>query len=105
MVVHSSRGKKTASDSEETHPSTRYIVWCSDSRKTHPMCSLFRAVYRKHNLVRGLLFASKNHLKSSSYNPTLENDEIKSYFFMDTVAHDVEYSTSTGYNGGISPSS
>jgi hypothetical protein len=45
MVGHSIRGKKTASDSEETHPSTRYTVWCSDSQKTHPMCSIFGAVH------------------------------------------------------------
>jgi hypothetical protein len=66
MVGHSIRGKKTGSDSEETHPSTRYTVWCSDSQKTHPMCSLFGAVHGKHTLVRVLLFASGMHLKSSS---------------------------------------
>jgi hypothetical protein len=71
------------------------------------MCSLFGAVHRKHTLVRVLLFASEMHVKSSSqrYNPTVENDEMKSNFFTDTVALDVNYSTSTGYNGGISPSS
>jgi hypothetical protein len=66
MVGHSIRGKKTASDSEETHPGTRYTVWRSDSQKTHSMCSIFGAVHRKHNLVRVLLFTSEIHLKSSS---------------------------------------
>jgi hypothetical protein len=66
MVGHSTRGKKTTSDSEETHPSTMYTVWCSDSQKTHPMCSIFGAFHKKHILVRVLLFASEMHLKSSS---------------------------------------
>jgi hypothetical protein len=66
MVGHSIWGKKTASDSKETHPSTRYTVWCSDSQKTHPMCSIFGAIHRKHFLLRVLLFASEMHLKSSS---------------------------------------
>jgi hypothetical protein len=80
MVRHSIRGKKRASDSEETHPSTRYTVWCSDSQKTHPMCSIFGAIHRKHFLLRVLLFAFEMYLKSSSqrYNLTLENDEMKS---------------------------
>jgi hypothetical protein len=36
MVGHSIRGKKTASDLEETHPSTRYTIWCSDSQTNTP---------------------------------------------------------------------
>jgi hypothetical protein len=64
MVGHTIRGKKTGSDSKETHPSTRYTVWCSDSQKTHPMYSLFGAVHRKHTLERVLLFTSEMYLKS-----------------------------------------
>jgi hypothetical protein len=43
MVGHSIRGMETGSDSKETHP----------------MCSLFGAVHKKHTLVRVLLFASE----------------------------------------------
>jgi hypothetical protein len=80
MAGHSIRGNKMGSDSKETHPSTRYSVWCSDSQKTHPTCSMFGAVHKKHTLVRVLLFTSEMHLKSSSYkyNPTLEDGEMKS---------------------------
>jgi hypothetical protein len=69
MVGHSIRGKKTGSDSEETHPSTRYTAWCNDSQKTHPMCSVFGPVHRKHTQVRVLLLSNASEIKFLKIQP------------------------------------